>query len=372
MADIRDYIAWRGDLSFKQAPFCNVDNLILSEFAYVDLKGIIPSPTEGESITLKEAADIFFHRHSVQELEESISFVREAPFLFKSMAESERFGQLKLCNFLDVVDEVAQMQFAAFHIKLGDGTTFVVFRGTDDTLVGWKEDFNMGFISPVPSQLAAVEYLNNTVKVGSGKLRIGGHSKGGNLAIYSSVNCSQRVKKKIIEIYNNDGPGFDKDFVEKQEFKELIPKIRNIIPYHSVVGMLLQRGGDVMVVESSQVGVMQHDPMSWQVQGADFVQTGHVSKASKVLGSALANWIDGLDKKERKDFVEALFAIIKASGATTLTDLRTDMLNSAGAGLKLYASMDKESRNVIKNILQTLTGEFDKVLNKRISGGKYD
>lgn len=365
MANIRDYMAWRGDLTFKQAPFCDVDNLIISEFAYVDLRGIVPSPAEGGSVTLKEAAEVFFKKHTMKELEESMSFVKEAPFLFKDMSESVRYGEVKLSNYVDIVDEEAQMQFAALHVKLSDGTTYVVFRGTDDSLIGWKEDFNMGFISPVPSQLAAVEYLNNTVRMGVGKVRVGGHSKGGNLAIYAATQCSQRVKKRIMEIYNNDGPGFDKGMVESVEYQQMLPMIKTIVPYHSVVGMLLEHEEDYMVVESSQIGIMQHDPMSWSVMGNGFVTVETVSKASKVLGGALSNWLDGLDKKEREEFIEALFAIISASGATTLTDLRMDMVNSAGAGLKLYATMDKESRKMIKNILQMLSGEFDKVLGRK-------
>ncbi len=361
MANIKDYLVWRGDLDFKQAPFCDVDNLIISELAYVDLQGIVPTPSEGGSVALKDAAELFFNKHSVKELENSMSFVWEAPFLFKAMAESERYRDVKLSDYMDVTDEEAQMQFAAFHVKLSDATTYIVFRGTDDSLIGWKEDFNMSFISPVPAQLAAVEYLNNTVRYAMGKIRIGGHSKGGNLAIYAAVNCNRRVKRKIIEVYNNDGPGFDKAMVVSEEYQAMLPYIKTIVPHHSVVGMLLEHEEDYMVVESSQTGVMQHDPMSWQVVGNRFETLESVSKASQVLRGAVSNWIAGLEKEKRKEFVEALFAIIKASGATTLTDLRMDMLNSAGAALKLYASMDKESRDMLKNVLQMLTGEFDKV-----------
>ncbi|MBQ4284584.1 MAG: DUF2974 domain-containing protein [Lachnospira sp.] len=368
MANIRDYIAWRGDLTFKQAPFCDVDNLIISELAYVDLKGIVPSAASGENISLKDAARLFFEIHTMKELEESLSFVKEAPFMFKEMAECNRFAEVQLCNYVDVTDEKTQMQFAAFHVKLGDGTVYVVYRGTDDSLIGWKEDFNMSFISPVPSQLAAVEFLNNTVRVGSGKIRVGGHSKGGNLAIYASVHCSARVKKKIIEVYNNDGPGFDKSIIISEAYQNMLPRIKTIVPYHSVVGMLLEHEEDYMVVASSQKGFMQHDPMSWEVIGCAFVAADSVSRASKVLSDVVSNWIAGLDKKKREEFVEALFAIINASGAKTLTDLRMDILNSAGAALKLYATMDKESRKMIANVLQMFTGEFDKVLKLNQTG----
>lgn len=367
MADIQEYLNWRGDLTFKQDSFNDVDNGLLSALAYVDMKGIIPESDSRGSITLAEASGRFFEEHTEEEVRDTQSFISETPFLMKKMAESKRFSGAELSKYMEIIDEEAQMQFAAFHINLGDGSTYIVFKGTDDTLVGWKEDFNMSFISPVPSQHTAVEYVNNTVKTGEGKLRLGGHSKGGNLAIYAAVHCDGRVRRRILEVYNNDGPGFDRNMVESKEYKEMLPKIKTIVPYHSIVGMLLEHEESYMVVESSQTGIMQHDIMSWQVMGREFVKKDAISKASGVLNKALSNWINSLDNLKREEFVEALFGIIQASGAKNLSDIRTDRFSSASAAFKLFKTMDRDTRIMIMKILHSLTGEFDKVIKEEKS-----
>lgn len=372
MANMMDYLDWRGDLTFSQTPFCDVDNLILSEIAYIDFGGIVPTSAEGGSISLKEAAESFFRIHTDEELKRDVTFVWEAPYLLRRTAESVRFGTARLSDYVDIRDDDAQMQFAAMHLRLGDGTTYVAFRGTDDTIVGWKEDFNMSFLSPVPAQHMAVSYLDSTVKYGLGKIRVGGHSKGGNLAIYSAVRCRSRVQRRIVDIYNNDGPGFDDGFIQQESYQKLLGRIKTIVPYHSVVGMLLKHEGDYMVVKSSQSGLMQHDPMSWCVCADRFETVAAVSKASSMLKKAVNNWISGLSNDKKEEFVDALFAIIQAGGARTLTDIKNNKLGSAGSALKLYATMDRQTRHMVRDILMVLTGEFDKIIYKKKEGVSDD
>lgn len=365
MANIKDYLAWRGDLTFKQSPFNDVDNLLLSVLAYVDLKDIVPSYMENRSITLEMAAKEFFDLNDEDELLKDKSFMKEIPFLMKNIAESERFKNAKLSKYIDVIDNETQMQFSAFHIKLDDLSTYITFRGTDDTLVGWKEDFNMSFISPVPSQIAAVKYVNSTVTKNMHNIRLGGHSKGGNLAIYSAVKCDSHVKKKILAVYNNDGPGFDSNMVDSQEYADMLPYIKTIVPYHSLVGMLLEHRENYMVVKSSNAGVMQHDAVSWQVLGSRFETMENVSRASHLLKEALSGWINGLDMEKRKEFVEILFSIITASGAGKLSELRMDRVASASVAFKQYAAMDKETKAMLRKVLRSLSGEFDRIIKQK-------
>lgn len=358
MANIEDYLQWRGDLSFQQDAFNAVDNLILSELAYVDLKDIVPTIENGGSITLRQAAADFFELNDEEDLRKVQSFIWEAPFFMQKMAQCPRFAQIELCNYEDRIDNDEQMQFAAFHAKLSDGTTYIAFRGTDDTLVGWKEDFNMSFIQPVPSQIAAVEYVKKTVKAGSGKLRLGGHSKGGNLAIYAAVKSTARIKRRIIEVYNNDGPGFDHDMLAEQAYQDMLPKVKTIVPEHSVVGMLLEHEERYMVVKSTQMGIMQHDAMSWQVTGNRFDTVKEVSRSSRLLNEALSSWINGLTPKQRAAFVETLFSIITASGAKTLSDIKAERFSSANAAIKVYTSLDRGTKAMLRRILRSLSGEF--------------
>lgn len=333
MGNIMDYLDWRGDITFEQSPFNEVDNVILAQLAYVNFRDIIPSPEEKRSITLKEASQMFFDMYTENELKQDKSFISEAPFLMKKAAASKRFGNLILSNYVDTVDETLEKQFGAFHIRISPKHTYVVFRGTDDTLVGWKEDFNMSFIMPVPSQEAAVEYINSTCQYIRGRLYIGGHSKGGNLAIYSAVKCSERVRKKIDCVYNNDGPGFDVNMIKSAKYQAMLPLIKSIVPENSIVGMLLEHDEDYIIVKSSQ---------------------------SRRLNKALSSWINSVDNERREEFVETLFGLLYASGAKNLSDVSADRLRSTREVIRQYAGLDKDSRTLIKNMLLSLTDKISK------------
>ena len=360
MGNVMDYLEWRGDLTFEQSPFNDVDNVILAQLAYVDFRDVIPSVQMNRGITLKKASEIFFDLHTEEELSRDKSFIKDAPYLMKKAASTKRFKDVILSDYVDTIDETLEKQFGAFHIKLTPQLTYVAFRGTDDTLVGWKEDFNMSFISPVPSQEDAVKYLNDTCSYIRGRLYVGGHSKGGNLAIYSAINCNKRVKKKIKCVYNNDGPGFDSNFVKHPDYLAILPRIKSIVPYCSVVGMLLNHDGDYEVVKSSQSGLMQHDSMSWQVIGPDFETEQELSPKSKRLNAALSAWIDGLTREQRAEFVDTLFSLVTASGAKNLSEISTARFKNINAVLKSFRELDKSERAMILKIFASLTGEIGK------------
>ena len=365
MPNMIDYIEWRGDLTFKESPFNEVDNIILSQIAYVDLSEVVPDVESRSAITLEKACDIYFEYHDEEELKEVKSFIWQAPFLMRKAAACARFKEVKLSRYSYIVDEDIQTQFAAFTADLGDGTVYVAYMGTDDTLVGWKEDFNMSFLSPVPAQTMALDYLNTIGRFIRKKIRVGGHSKGGNLAIYSGMYASNTVRKKIIQIYNNDGPGFDKGIINSPEYIRMKPVLTSIVPYRSLVGMLLEHDDDYLVVSSSEKGVMQHDAMSWQVKGAAFVKEKGLSQSSRTMNETLSNWINSIDRIEREEFVDTLFEIISASGATTLSEIQSDRHAWAGASLKLYAGLPKKEKTMMRKVLLSLTNEFDKAVRKQ-------
>lgn len=360
MGNIMDYLDWRGDLSFDESPFNDVDNVILSQLAYVDFRDIIPSVQMNKGITLKAASRLFFDLHTKEELAQDKSFIKDAPYLMQKAAQTKRFCDIVLSDYVDTVDEMLEKQFGAFHIRLTPQCTYVAFRGTDDTLVGWKEDFNMSFLSPVPSQEAAVKYLDDTCSFMRGRLYVGGHSKGGNLAIYSAIHCSRRVRKKLQCVYNNDGPGFDISEVRSEEYQSMLPYIRSIVPENSIVGMLLEHDDDYIIVKSSQTGIMQHDAMSWQVLGTNMVTTRKLSAQSRRLKRAFSSWINSVDNEKRCEFVETLFGLLSSCGARNLSDITADRFRSTREVIKQYASLDKESRNLLKSMLLSLTDQLGK------------
>ena len=194
-----------------------------------------------------------------------------------------------------------------------------------------------------------------------------GHSKGGNLAVYGAARCKSKFKKRIINVYNNDGPGFDEAFIKDRRYQELRPVIKSIVPEYSVVGMLFEHDEDFVVVKSSQSGIMQHDGMSWQVEGNQFEYAKGLSKSSRVLNEVLKKWISKIDMQERDKFVNVLFSLITASGATTLSEISADRFNSASSAFKIYQSLDRDTKVMMRRLFHSLTGELDKARKKNIA-----
>ena len=353
MGNIMDYISWRGDLSFEQSQFNEVDNLILACFSYVNLDGI-SAVTKQKGIGLKKLTKEFMKLHTMKELEADKSFIRLAPFMMMEMAKSVRFGKCVVRNYVNDIVTEAEQQFAAMEIVLEDGTSYVSFRGTDDTIIGWKEDFNLS-TGVVPAQKRAIEYLQKISEHTDGMLRVGGHSKGGNLAIYGSVMCKS-AHEKILEIYSNDGPGFCREFQELPEMKEMMPKIIRIIPEYSIIGTLLEHEKEPVIVASSSKGLLQHDGFSWEVQGPALVRRDSLNKTALRFIEILHKWIDGMDTEQKRLLIEDLFATLQASGYENLSEVQSGGLKSLAAMVKRVEKFAPESRGMMQELLTAICG----------------
>lgn len=353
MGNIMDYISWRGDLSFEQSQFNEVDNLILACFSYVNLDGI-SAVTKQKGIGLKKLTKEFMKLHTMKELEADKSFIRLAPFMMMEMAKSVRFGKCVVRNYVNDIVTEAEQQFAAMEIVLEDGTSYVSFRGTDDTIIGWKEDFNLS-TGVVPAQKRAIEYLQKISEHTDGMLRVGGHSKGGNLAIYGLVMCKS-AHEKILEIYSNDGPGFSREFQELPETKEMMPKIIRIIPEYSIIGTLLEHEKEPVIVASSSKGLLQHDAFSWEVQGPALVRRDSLNKTALRFIEILHKWIDGMDMEQKRLLIEDLFATLQASGYENLSEVQSGGLKSLAAMVKRVEKFAPESRGMMQELLTAICG----------------
>ena len=353
MGNIMDYISWRGDLSLEQSQFNEVDNLILACFSYVNLDGI-SAVTKQKGIGLKKLTEEFMKLHTMKELEADKSFIRLAPFMMMEMAKSARFGKCVVRNYVNDIVTEAEQQFAAMEIVLEDGTSYVSFRGTDDTIIGWKEDFNLS-TGVVPAQKRAIEYLQKISEHTDGMLRVGGHSKGGNLAIYGSVMCKS-AHEKILEIYSNDGPGFSREFQELSEMKEMMPKIIRIIPEYSIIGTLLEHEKEPVIVASSSKGLLQHDGFSWEVQGPALVRRDSLNKTALRFIEILHKWIDGIDMEQKRLLIEDLFATLQASGYENLSEVQSGGLKSLAAMVKRVEKFAPESRGMMQELLTAICG----------------
>ena len=355
MANILDYLSWRGDLTLAQSPFNEVDNLILAELSFVNFTGIVPGPGEGEGVPLHTAAEAFFRSHEGGDMGMGVLVPDEIPTLLRKMAECPRFREMKVNCFCDHLDVRKAEQFAAVTVELGDGSIYLSFRGTDDTIAGWKEDFLLGCQPEVPAQKKAVAYVKAVAgQYPRRKLMLGGHSKGGNLAVYGGIFVPLAIQRRISAVWSNDGPGFYGAVLETPQHARLEGRVHSIVPKSSVVGMLLEHEESYTVVDSDQTGLWQHDGFSWQVLGTGFVTLRQVSRQGRRNDLALKEWVRRLPVDQREKFVDGLFEVLTASGATTLTDLKEDGFRAAGAMVRAMKDMEKDTRDALFNAIATL------------------
>ena len=267
------------------------------------------------------------------------------------MAESDRFGRLGVTFYRSVFVPEEETQFAAVTFLLDDGTAFLAFRGTDSTLVGWKEDFNMAFRKNVPAQLLAQAYVREYAAAAREPMRLGGHSKGGNLAVYAGAKCGEPVQSRILEIYNYDGPGFMAEMLEDPGYQLIVSKIKTIVPQFSVFGMLLERSEDHRAIYSDASGLLQHEPYSWQVVGKAFVPMEDVTENAYFLDRTLTTWLAGMSNQERSDFIEWIFGIFMQENASQPKDiLRPQNLLAALRVIRV----EHEKRRMTGAVLQEL------------------
>lgn len=349
MQNIMDYIAWRGDLPFAQDALNCVDALIFSRVAYLPFEGLW-QPSENGKITLQAV----YQRYAQRPGGAKDLLMPDDGKLLQALAASPRFQQVRLRDYRNIVDPVLEKQFAAVTLQ-AESFAFIAYRGTDNTLVGWKEDFNMSFSASVPAQAEAVRYLEQIAGQTAGPLYLGGHSKGGNLAVYAALMCPAALRRRIPAVFNNDGPGFSGDLLSGAAYREMQTRIHTFVPQSSVVGMLLEHEEDYVVVRSAQTGLMQHDLYSWEVLGPDFIRLKNVTKGSRFVDSTLKAWVAGMDMAQREAFIDAVFSVLEASGAPSFSELRESWPQSADRMLRALRAMEAgEKKQLLAGAVQLL------------------
>lgn len=353
MGDIISYVYEFGGFTFAEKPFCEIDGLVYSHLSYFIYENIVPSARDNRpAIALRDVAQQMDWHHFISvkwELDKN----RE---LFYKIAFSRRYRNTKMNYLVEEMD--TDVQFCAVTFLLGNGDVFISFRGTDDTLVGWKEDFYMAYRTPVRAQMRSTEYVNMVAKLLARKKNLrfylGGHSKGGNLAMYAAMTCNNNIKCRIGRIYNMDGPGFRPDFMEGLDYESIKDKILKIVPDESFVGMLMEQKEDYILIKSLEIGVQQHVCFSWCVNGDRFERANEPIPKRKALYDRINNWIFGLEIAQVGEFIDGLFKMIEATEAKTLTDLKNvkggDFARKAHSIIQEYSSMNDETKRVFWEI----------------------
>ena len=351
MANLFDYLAWRGDLALKTVGFNEVDGMILARFAYADFENA--EPLQSGEASLGAVAQALAEKKT----EETNDLA-----LLRALAESERFRSLRLSSYENHFDAESQTQFSAITVRLTETLSYLAFRGTDTTLVGWKENFNMAFLCPVPSQREAADYLARAAKH-KGRLILGGHSKGGNLAVYAAAVCPESVRKRIEAIYNYDGPGFEESVLHSEGYRQILPCVHTFVPQSSIVGMLLEHAERITVVHSTRTnGFQQHDVCSWEVLPQGFLCVEERTSSSRFIDAAVSAWLAEIDYAQRKCVIDTVYGALEQTHAQTLQELSEQRFSAVKAVLRAARHFDEETKNAVTQTLRLLMRSVQKEL----------
>ena len=355
MANLIDYLAWRGDIPFSVSPWNEVDGLMCAVLSYLNFHGL----QDHRGWTLREAKRIDLL------IEAQGNTFGPRKKMFEAMAATARFGDCRMHHFIALTDEDASMQFSAMCMDLPDDTKAVVFRGTDNTLVGWREDFNMSYQTRVPAQQAAAYYLLKAAKLTNRPIRLIGHSKGGNLAVYAGASMPERIQNRIESIWSYDGPGMNLDVSRSDGFTRIRDKIHSYIPQTSIIGLLMEYYRPYTVVRSTAKGLEQHDPMSWQVYGEHFEELESIDRTASVVCETLHEMLTNSTPEQRAAFVDTLFRLADNTNATKMSDILNEKFRSLVKMAGGRKELDPETRRVFTRLMgQAVTLGFGNVVER--------
>lgn len=339
MADFFDYLLWRGDLPMDAVPPNPVDTLILSELCYLDFTGVVREDFR-YPVPLKVAAEALL---ALPDREDRVRVKKDLDLLAQC-ACTERFGSLKLVFYRSELLPELQSQFAAVTWLLPGGSALITFRGTDLSLAGWKEDFNMSFQSVVPAQEKALWYLEAFARSHTGPIALAGHSKGGNMAVFAAARSQPELQERITAVHNHDGPGFPRSMMTDPGYRAMLLRVRTFVPQSSVVGMLLEHEEPYTVIKSRQLSLLQHEPYSWEVLGGGFETMEQVDDSSRFLDQTIKTWLAQTSPEERNEFVDAVYELLTLG---QVEDLRQVILPRNVLRYLRTLGTDEQMRSVI-------------------------
>lgn len=360
--NLMDYLIMRGDLTFGQSDFNSVDALILSQIVYNNIEGLV-SKEFNQKITLAELAERFISTDDFEERCNMGAMINPlTPELLRLAAKSRRFSNVKVCAFINKIDEKALEQFCALTYQIEKDRYVIAFRGTDDTIVGWYEDFNLGYMPEIPAQKDTRQYIAGAMAALKGHFILTGHSKGGNLSVFGGMSLPKKSLARLDAVYNFDGPGFFAPVYERPEYKQIKDRIFAFFPEFCVVGMMFEHVNQYKIVKCSADGILQHDPFSWNLMGPEFEAAQGFDEASQIFYSSFNAWANTMTDEERKKFIDSFFSVIYASGAKTNYEIDQNKIVCGGKMLAKLAELSEEERKAFKKAIKV----FIKVVKDEI------
>ena len=347
MANIIDYLEWRGDIPFEVSPFGEIDGAVLARVAY--LKFEFTRENQNGRKLLDAVEDLL----ETEEARKAEAGHYDNLFM-NALVSSPRFSGMTVLDYTTVMENESQTQYASVTLKDESGKNYVFYRGTDSSILGLKEDFNMSFMTVIPGQIRALEYLKEAMEKYDGSFILGGHSKGGNFSVYASSFLDEKSQERIESVYNYDGPGFEESVIETDGYRRICPRVSSYIPQTSIVGMMLEHEEKYTTVHSSGSGVGQHNIYSWDVKGKSFIRAEGIDSSSRFIDGTLKSWLRNLDREKRGEFIDAVYTVIEKSGIDSMKELRDRWLTSGIKIIKEFRELPPETRKVMKEAMGVL------------------
>lgn len=357
MANIIDYLMWRGDIKIDERfPFNEIDSMILARFSYLIFQKI----DSKSNMTIKEISD-----KMSKFADKDFNYLGDRA-LIVNLGKSDRFKDMIVSNYVDKADIENEKQFRAVTIHISYDEMYVSYEGTDKTINGWKEDFNLAFQKNIPAQIEGVKYLTDVANEYYYKrIRVGGHSKGGNIAIYSALFVPEIIQNRIFRVDNFDGPGLDEKIVEENKNKSIVDRITTYMPQDSVIGRLLEHKENKIVVKSIEKGIYQHDIYSWQVLKDRPIVLSNVTDSSNRVNKAVQEWLKGTTPQQRKIFVDGICELLYENEVTSTIDLQNTLIKKAPQLIKTYKEISEEDRKIIMDNVKLFVKSYIEARKER-------
>lgn len=385
MANVMDYIKKYGDISFCDMPFGEADNVALCGMYYMPFDKVVSDSFEDEPVDYKTASDEIFELRGRKHTPVGLVLLKNISEQMVLMSKYKRFQEMKVVAAVRVYEKAPAVQFEAATFLLPDGKIVVLFKGTDDTLTGWKEDFDILTKKGIPSNSLSIEYLEKAAKNFDGNIIVCGHSKGGFIAQYAALYSSKEVRDRIEVVYNDDGPGFwDYSYLESDTYAEMLPKYRHFVPQSSFIGMMLAHDNDYEIIKSNQIlGPLQHDLNSWQFSGKKLVRAEELTDMGKLNDGVLRDLVGGLDDESEKVLDAVLDKVLSGVNQNGLLDVKKNFVPALKGGVEAWRSLDRDTQKkflkifsdtpeiVFRNSNRIRKERTEKTYEKAVSAFKY-
>ena len=351
MENIIDY-AKKNFKSFARDPFNDVDSVILSWISYLCLECVPALKRRQIGATFRD----LFHAELFEKLMQNSLYPELGIELLTAVTASPRFRNIRLFAFESDFDANFDnsTQFAALTYKINPNLCYIAYRGTDCTFIGWKEDFEMALSESTPSQELAADYLSRMAARFQGKLLIGGHSKGGNHAVYAAAHAAPDIQARIQAVYSHDGPGLKSNETQLPGFLAIKDRIHKTIPQSSLIGMIFDQECECSIVKSDQISVYQHNPFSWEVEGSSFVSKDKLTGDARRFNIKLNNWLAQLEEEDRRKFIDGIFSVLEQTNVVSFSDLRSNLKGNIPAIIRTLSDMDPEMQKFLFHTLKLL------------------